>query len=143
MLSQREILLVKMSWSYVIPLSEEIGVQFYEYLFKEEPSLRNMFGNSIQMQSKKLTDTLTFVVVSLMDISSIDSKIEILAQVHDKYEIKKEYYDLVGQAILYTLKVNLQQNWDDETEQAWLKLYTYIADKMICAQQNLNLSKTA
>ncbi|TNE72404.1 hypothetical protein EP331_07145 [bacterium] len=143
MLNHREILLIKMSWSYIVPMSDTIGFEFYSYLFSKNPEIKRLFENSIQNQSKKLMDTLTFIIVSLMHLNTLENYIEVIAMKHQAYPIQEEHYDMVGNALIHTLKVNLKQTWDKETEAAWIKLYNRIAEIMISTSKKHTVSHLA
>ncbi|TNE70459.1 hypothetical protein EP331_12055 [bacterium] len=142
MLTQREVLLIKISWSYLVALEQEIGILFYSTLFELEPRLRPMFGASIDAQAQKLMSTLTYVVSCVQNTENYERDLEELARKHDSYQTRPEHYELVGKALMITLREVLGDNWDDETELAWVKMYTFLSDKMIRAQQQFASSST-
>lgn len=46
-------------------------------------------------------------------------------------DLKKEHYELVGQALMDTLSTGLVDDFTDETKEAWMSLYGVIAEKMM------------
>lgn len=140
-MTERQILLIKNSWSQVVPLAHEAGILFYDQLFKIAPELKGMFKSDIQSQAKKLTAMLTFVVSKLQCLDEIIDQVKALADRHVDYGTNKEHFLWVGVALIRTLKLALQENWNSELEEAWGEAYNTLADAMI-AQIELKLSST-
>ena len=130
-MTERQILLVKNSWSYVIVKSEEAGQLFYYRLFEIAPEVKHMFKGDIKEQSKKLMNMVTLIVTKLQKLDEIINEVKLLAQRHGKYGVKPEYYKIVGAALIWTLKEGLQEKWTPETEEAWVKVYGILSSAMI------------
>jgi len=133
-MTERQILLVKSSWSYVIVNAEEAGQLFYKRLFEVAPEVKPMFKGDIKEQSRKLMNMVTYIVTKLQKLDEIMDEVKSLAQRHGKYGVKPHYYQIVGSSLLWTLKEGLGDKWNDETEQAWTAVYTALADAMIKTQ---------
>ena len=133
-MTERQILLVKNSWSYVIVNADEAGQLFYKRLFEVAPEVRPMFKGDIKEQSRKLMNMVTYIVTKLQKLDEIMDEVKSLAQRHGKYGVKPHYYQIVGSSLLWTLKEGLGDKWNDETEQAWTAVYTALADAMIKTQ---------
>ncbi|MFZ1457659.1 MAG: globin domain-containing protein [Saprospiraceae bacterium] len=54
-----------------------------------------------------------------------------LAKRHTNYSVKKEHYNMVGEALLWTLKRGLGADWNQQTEEAWISCYTQIFEIML------------
>ncbi len=133
-MTERQILLVKNSWSYVIVKSDEAGELFYQRLFEVAPEVKHMFKSDLKEQARKLMNMVTYIVTKLQKLDEIAGEVKSLAQRHGKYGVKPHYYQLVGSALLWTLKEGLGEKWTSETEQAWTAVYSSLADAMIKAQ---------
>ena len=81
-MTDRNILIIKNSWSHLIRQSDEAGSLFYDRLFELDPELKAMFPSDIEAQAKKLMDMITFMVTNLQSMSGIKQDIESLAVRH-------------------------------------------------------------
>jgi nitric oxide dioxygenase len=133
-MTERQILLVKNSWSYVIVNADEAGQLFYNRLFEVAPEVKPMFKGDIKEQSRKLMNMVTYIVTKLQKLDEIMGEVRSLAQRHGKYGVKPHYYQIVGSTLLWTLKEGLGDKWNTETEQAWTTVYSALADAMIKTQ---------
>src|SRR5690348_11450267 len=130
-MTERQILLVKNSWSYVVVNSEEAGLLFYKRLFEVAPSVEHMFTTDKKEQARKLMSMVTLVVTKLQKLDDILNEVKMLAQRHGKYGAQPAHYKVVGECLLWTLAKGLGDRWDKETEQAWVAAYTILSDAMI------------
>jgi hemoglobin-like flavoprotein len=134
-MTERQILLVKNSWSYVIVKAEEAGLLFYNRLFEIAPELKSMFKTEPKDQSRKLINMVTLIVSKLQKLQEIEDEIKGLAVRHRKYGVDTAYYRIVGAAFIWTLQRGLKEKWNEELEEAWVAVYTVISDAMIKNQQ--------
>ena len=130
-MTDRNILIIKTSWSYVLSQPENPGHLFYNKLFEMAPCLRYMFKSDMEQQMAKLTDMITFMVTHLQNMPEIRSEIDALARRHAHYGAKPEHYKTVGDALIQTMESSSGTLWNDETRQAWTELYNIWADEMI------------
>src|SRR5436190_9443157 len=99
-MTDRQILLVKNTWSYVVVKSDEAGQLFYERLFEIAPEVKPMFKGDMKEQSRKLMNMITMIVSKLQKLDEIIHEVRSLAQRHNKYGVKPEYYIIVGSALV-------------------------------------------
>lgn len=132
-MTERNMLIIKTSWSQIIAQPDKPGVQFYEKLFDLAPCLRTMFQPNLEHQIAKFTDMITHMVTHLQNSDSNESELTALAKRHVGYGTKPEHYALVGDALLFTLKNSLGDSWDHETATAWTDLYKFWTTRMIRA----------
>jgi hemoglobin-like flavoprotein len=130
-MTEREILLVKNSWSFVVTNSEEAGQLFYNRLFEVAPGLKHMFKGDPKHQARKLMNMVTLIVAKLQKLDEIMFEIKALAQRHGNYGAKPEHYAVVGECLLWTLEQGLGDKWTKETKEAWTKVYTILSNAMI------------
>jgi len=129
-MKDRNILIIKNSWSYLINQSDEVGLLFYEKLFELDPGLKPMFHNDMEKQIQKLMDMITFMVTRLQTMTDIENDIDALALRHVKYGVRNEHYQIMGEALLWALQNSLGNMWDDDTNNAWMELYNFLALSM-------------
>jgi nitric oxide dioxygenase len=134
-MTERQILLVKNSWSYMIVKSEEISFLFYNRLFEIAPELKSMFKTEPRDQSQKLITMITLIVSKLQKLEEIQEEIKILAIRHRRYGVDTAYYRIFGAAFIWTLQRGLTGKWTEELEEAWVEVYALISEAMIKNQQ--------
>ena len=136
MMTSRQIILVQNSWQHIKGMDAiVVGQLFYAKLFESNPELKPLFKTAIPEQSKKLLSMIGYIVVRLDKLDDIIVEIEHLAQRHVRYGIEEKHYDIVGAALIWTLKNGLSKIWNSELEEAWTACYTMLASAMIDASQ--------
>lgn len=138
-MTDRQILLVKNSWSYVIVNGEEAGQLFYSRLFEVAPSVRHLFKSDAKEQARKLMNMVTLIVTKLQKLDEIMNDVKSLAQRHIKYGAEPAHYAVVGECLLWTLQQGLGSKWSTETEEAWKAVYGLLASAMIENQKPVNV----
>jgi hemoglobin-like flavoprotein len=132
-MNERNILIIKNSWSYLITKTDEVGALFYQKLFELDPVLKPMFQNDIDSQIQKFTDMITFMVLKLQNMTEFQRDLNSLAARHVGYGTQPKHYQVTGKALLLALEGSLGEMWDNETNSAWTELYDFIALSMIKA----------
>jgi hemoglobin-like flavoprotein len=129
-MTTRQIELIEESWDFVITNTTEAGQLFYERLFQESPNLRPLFKGEIRDQERKLISLITFAVSKLRTIDEIVEDVRALGTRHKQYGVQDEYYSNVATALLWTLEQGLGTRWTEEVKQAWITVYTTLAEIM-------------
>lgn len=131
-MTTEQIVLIKKSWRVFRGINPAtVGDAFYSKLFTDTPALRKMFPSNMDLQYQKLIDMLNSIVLHLDDLDKITEDIAAMAKRHVDYGVRPAHYKLVGQALLWTLKVGLGGEWNKAVEKAWTDCYTLLADTMI------------
>ena len=135
-MTDAEIRLVKQSWRTLRAIDPVIvGDLFYSKLFMANPSLRNMFPKKMDEQYNKLMDMLSVIIARLDRMDELNEDIAAMARRHVHYGVRPAHYKLVGNALLWTLRQGLGQDWTLDVEQAWTKCYSNLADTMMRAAE--------
>ena len=129
-MNPEQIKLVQTSFEKIAPDAEKLVDDFYGRLFEIAPEVRPMFKTDMTSQKKKLLDSLALVVISLHNLGPIIPKIKDLGVKHVEYGVKDEHYDLVGDALIYSLDKNLGNDFTPELKEAWVEAYGILADTM-------------
>jgi hemoglobin-like flavoprotein len=133
-ITAEQITLVKNSWKMFRKVDAGlIGDVFYSKLFCDNPQLRSMFPPSMKQQYNKLIDVLSTVIARLEDLSEITADIKMMARRHENYGVKPQHYRLVGNALLWTIKRGLGNDWTNDLHEAWMAAYTELSETMIAA----------
>jgi hemoglobin-like flavoprotein len=101
---------------------------FYQRLFEIAPQVRPMFKHDMTEQGRKLMQTLSIVVHGLTRLDDIVPAIHALGKRHVDYGVTREQYDLVGEALLWTLAAALGDEWTEDVAKSWIEAYTLVAE---------------
>ena len=82
-------------------------------------------------QSRKLMTILIHIIPNLDDFQRVDNELRELARRHITYEVKKEDYQLIGEALFWTLAQIEEIDWTPALAEAWEAAYANIADVMV------------
>jgi hemoglobin-like flavoprotein len=129
-LTETQKILVQKSFEKVLPGADKAAELFYGRLFELDPSLKPMFKGDMKEQGKKLMMTLNIAVKGLNRLDELVPQIEKLGRNHAGYGVTDEHYNTVASALLWTLEQGLGGDFTDEVKNAWIAVYTLIADTM-------------
>lgn len=130
-LTVRQIELIRGTWTRVRPVSDMAAVLFYGRLFRLAPRSRALFEDDLTSQSRKLMDTLVFVVAHLDHGDELMAAARDLAIRHLDYKVTPEQYAPVGEALIWTLEQMLGSAFGEEEKAAWTTAYEDLAAAMI------------
>lgn len=130
MLSDAQITLVQKTFAMVEPIADVAAQLFYGRLFDIDSSLREMFPEDMTEQRKKLMKTLKISVAGLRATDKILPALQSLGRRHIGYEVEDVHYEIVGQALIWTLEQGLDEAFTDEVREAWVATYTLLATVM-------------
>ena len=129
-MTTEQIALVQGSWRCVLPVAEHAAGLFYGRLFELDPRLARLFRGSMADQGRKLMAMLGMVVSRLDRLGEIVPAVEDLGRRHRRYGVQDEHYEIVGVALLGTLRAALGAALSREGEEAWAVAYATLADVM-------------
>ncbi len=112
--------------------ADPVGVAraFYGHLFEIAPELRPLFKTDMSEQYKKLMQMLAAAVRGLDDVNALLPALHALGRRHADYGVEPAHYELVGQALLDTLRAGLGTAFTRELEQAWRAVYGAVSSAM-------------
>lgn len=122
--------LVQESWAKVIPVREQAAKLFYARLFATCPELVPYFKGDMTEQGRKLMAMLNAAVMGLDNLPALLGVLRDAGRRHAGYGVKDEDYDKVGAAFLWTLASALGTEFTPQTKDAWIVVYTTLADVM-------------
>jgi hemoglobin-like flavoprotein len=126
----QQIQTVQQSFNLVEPISDTAAALFYARLFELSPSLRPLFKSDLKSQSKKLMSSIKLVVTGLDSPERIIPAVRSLGKRHVAYGVQPEHYDIVGEALLWTLEQGLGAAFTPEVEAAWANAYGLLSGLM-------------
>ena len=133
-MTNEQTLLVKKSWSIFREINPVlVGDVFYSKLFFDMPYLEKLFHTPKEEQSRKLIEMLSVIVGRLDRLEELTEEIKQLAIRHVKYGVKEQHYKAVGNALLWTLRQGLGNDWNEKVGEAWATCFQILSDTMINA----------
>ena len=127
----RQAWLIRGSYELIKDMPQAVGMLFYGRLFELEPTVRPLFKNDIQIQSQKLMETLAAAVDSLDNFTALTPTLRAMGARHVEYGVQPEYYNLVRDALLWSMGQALQEDFDPETRTAWKSLLDLVIAEML------------
>ncbi|GGK52400.1 FAD-binding oxidoreductase [Nocardia camponoti] len=109
---------------------ERLISAFYGHLFAENPGLRAVFPPAMDMQPKRLTSALAYVVDHLEEFEKAQRFLEQLARDHRKYGVEADHYDLAGRALLAGLRTFHGLRWTRELHEGWSDVTILVSASM-------------
>lgn len=103
---------------------------FYERLFELAPGLRSMFKSDLDMQVRKLADTLAWISANLDAPGTLMTTLQQLGVRHAGYGVIEAHYAPVGSALIHMFEVTLGDRFTSAMKQAWLETYAIISRDM-------------
>ena len=131
--------LVQSSFEMVAPIADTAAALFYGRLFELDPSLRPMFTTDLKEQGKKLMNMLTLAVRGLDKLEQLVPAVQALGRRHAGYGVRPEHYNTVGTALIWTLEKGLGEAFTPEVKEAWVAVYTLLAQTMQDAAASVEL----
>lgn len=126
---------IKESFALIEPHAESTAAYFYGRLFAENPRLRPLFPTSLSAQCRRLCHAVTNLVWSLDSPDSLTAFLSRIGRDHRRIGISPGHYDVMGRALLATLRKYVGSAWNAEMETAWAAAYRTAAAIMTEAAQ--------
>lgn len=130
-LSDDEIDLIRGSFRALALGTPATAAMFYDRLFERAPHLVPLFPADMEQQGTKMMSMLGAIVAQIHDHAALVPMVTDLARRHVGYGALPAHYDLVGEALLYTLDQRLGGAFTAPVRNAWVKAYTALAGVMV------------
>jgi nitric oxide dioxygenase len=131
----RQVALVQSSFEHVLPIADVAGMLFYERIFTLAPEARALFGDDIALQASRTMAALATAVDGLDDVEQIAPFLVRLGARHVRYGVVPEHFELVGEALLWTLEQGLGEEFTPEVHDAWAAAFGVIARAMLIGME--------
>jgi hemoglobin-like flavoprotein len=125
-----QIQIVRTTFAAVAPQAGVVAQMFYERLFELRPCLRLLFRDDMAAQGHRLMQVLGTAVSQLDRLPELRPVLQQLGRRHTAYGVEDEDYEVVGQALLWTLQQGLGERFTSDVRDAWAAAYTVLAGTM-------------
>jgi nitric oxide dioxygenase len=130
MMTPEQITLVKESFAKVAPIAPQAAALFYGRLFEIAPEVKPLFKGDMTEQGRKLMQVLATAVGGLDRLADLVPTVQALGKRHAGYGVSDAHYDKVAEALLWTLGEGLGDGFTPAVKDAWVEVYTVLADTM-------------
>lgn len=127
--------LLKESWTLVEEQQERLAGYFYARIFLKDPSVRDMFPMTMDVQRSRLLGAIVTAIQAVDDPDRFDEYLRSLGRDHRKFQVVAEHYEVVGAALIESLRSFARDQWTPEYDQAWRDAYDVIARKMLAGAE--------
>lgn len=128
-LTEEEKQVITDSFTKIAPIADQVAEVFYKRLFEVAEDTKPLFESiDIQEQGRKLMQTIATAVGALYSPEIFDETFEALGKRHVAYGVSAEQYEAVGSALIWALGQCLGDDFNDEVEAAWRKVYGLMSD---------------
>ena len=130
-----QVALVQSSFEHVLPIADLAGMLFYERIFTLAPEARALFGDDIALQASRTMAAVKTAVDGLDDIEHVAPFLVRLGARHVRYGVVPAHFDLVGEALLWTLEQGLGESFTPDVHDAWAAAFGVIARAMLIGME--------
>ncbi len=130
-LTTAQIGLIRDSFRRLQPDVETASGLLYERLFEIAPELRAMFRSDMTGQGMQFMSTLGVILQHLDDPQALRPHLEHLAQGHAACGVKPEHFHPMGQALIWSMRETLGENFPEGAAAAWEAAYALLAREMV------------
>lgn len=128
---------------------EHAGSILFRRLFAKCPETKTLFGFPIDMDtdSPALVNSRRFKTHSkhfiemldsalgMLESSELEKNMKTLGELHNSYAVKPEYFPIMGEALIHTLKKCLPGDFNPAVKTAWTVVYRRLSFQMIQAMK--------
>ena len=118
-MTPESITLIQNSCRKILPVSDQVAHTFYSRLFECYPELKPLFKGDMKQQGEKLMSLINIAVNGLDLFDSLVPSLRRLGEQHLSYGVEDEDYEKVIEALLWSIKSQLQVEFTPELEHAW------------------------
>ena len=111
--------------------AERLSELFYDDLFTRLPKAKAMFGDDLAAQGMRFMTAIGFLLQNLDDEEELNKRLELLANGHAPFGLRREDYRQMEESLIDTLKHAFKARWTDDRELAWRAAFGQICERMI------------
>ena len=130
MITEAQIVLAQSSFAHVLPIADTAGQLLYGRIFTLAPETRSLFDDDIEPQEKRLMTAVKAAVDGLDNLEQLAPFLVKLGARHVRYGVTPEHFEVVAEALLWTLEQGLGELFTADVREAWIAVWGVIAEAM-------------
>ncbi len=131
-MTEKQVLIVKHSWSYVANQLDDTSALFCKNLFRLLPDLKPILKKRDQEKgANEIMDTVNRIVTTLPDFSKVEKEIRIMQTEYANLGITPSDYDSALFAFLMTLEKKTSKIWSNEARDSWVFAFASVRQYLI------------
>jgi hemoglobin-like flavoprotein len=134
-ITEAQIALVQSSFVHVLPIADTAGHLLYGRIFTLAPGTRSLFDDDITPQAKRLMTAVKAAVDGLGNLEQLAPFLVKLGARHVRYGVRVEHFDVVAEALLWTLEQGLGELFTPDVREAWTAAWGVIAEAMMVGME--------
>lgn len=129
-MTEPQVQLLRASFGRIEEQADIAALVFYRQLFAAAPELRAMFTTSIEVQGRKLMESLRYTIATLEHPEQLVPVLEGLGRRHLSYGTKPEHYPIVVRAMMQMLAQVLDRRFTPDLAAAWEEALNFVSQAM-------------
>ncbi len=122
--------LIQDSWMEVKEIQDQAAELFYNKLFELDPDVHKLFKTEMKEQGTRLMQMIDIAVGKLDNLTELVPFVEKLGERYHSYGVQDKDYETVANALIWTLGQGLGAAFTREVKQAWVVVYSLLAETM-------------
>jgi nitric oxide dioxygenase len=122
---------IRVSFDQLWSVSAETMTLFYDRLFELAPDTHALFKSDMDEQKKKFMSMLAMIVGNLDNVRILLPATRNLARHHVDFGVHAGHYEVVGEALMWSLRQGLGPHWTPSTAESWNRAYRSLTADMI------------
>lgn len=118
-INPEQVHLIRKSFAELARHDHVAALVFYKRLFELDPSLKGLFSNDIEEQSRKLLDMLAVLIAMLERPLGLELELRAMGARHVSYGVENKHYATVGAALLDMLEGTSGKAFTPAMKEAW------------------------
>src|SRR5262249_49339232 len=131
MVTTAQIDLVQSSFRQVLPIADTVGELLYGRIFVLAPESRVLFDDDIGPQAKRLMAAVKVAVDGLARLDEVAPFLVKLGARHVRYGVRPEHFDVVAEALMWTLEQGLGDAFTPDVRDAWVAAWNVVAGDIL------------
>jgi hemoglobin-like flavoprotein len=141
-MTEKQILLVKHSWSYLAGQLDDVTIVFAKNIIALDPTLKPLTQQlTIENKLREVLITVNDFVACLPNFERAEKKVLLLITNFSNFNVTRKSYDIAILAFLQALHKMLGETWDQEIHDAWLTALTSMQKHLLDQQLSSVTSK--
>eukprot|EP00388_Colpodella_angusta_P024148 GDKJ01062944.1.p1 GENE.GDKJ01062944.1~~GDKJ01062944.1.p1 ORF type:complete len:1015 (-),score=222.58 GDKJ01062944.1:2715-5642(-) len=119
------------SWQLVTSKirEEEMGIMFYDKLFKISPEIKNLFSRPQSQVGLMFAAVVAILIKAVQDPLELANQLRKIAIAHIKFNVQLYHIPIFGTCLVETVQDILQKDFTPEVREAWSMLWERVAMK--------------